>query len=405
MPRFRYQALTADGQSLTGEVESADLAAARQELLLAGLQVQELALAATGAGPFSASDTVTVSQHLAIATQSVLPLIGSLRALSEEVLSLRLRRRLIAMCESLEAGEPLHQVLSRSAPQLPSAVGSILSSGMPPAAMNHLLTRALRAASTTADLRFRTLLVAVYPVVISTSVITLGLYLMIHVTFDFVKIFEDFGTELPGLTVAVISFSRLVRSAVGPYFYGIVPLIVPILIALGLLAVPGLVLIRKLVSPATRRRIWCGIPIIGSMYRLTALSEFARLLALMLESEIPLPQAIVWSAAGVNDADLQACCEDVAARMKWGEDPVTASQSVPGVPSYLEQMLRYAALGPAGSDPLRMMAQLLEARAKSMSTIAMPMLEPLLLTGALIVVSIYVLALFMPLIKLLNDLS
>lgn len=405
MPRFRYQALSADGQSLTGDVDSVDLATARAELVLAGLQIQELGPATDPAGPFSAADTVAMTQHLAIATQSVLPLIGSLRALSEEVLSSRLKDRLIGMCESLEAGEPLNAVLSRAAPHLPSAVGSILSSGMSPTAMNHLLTRALRAATTTADLRFRTLLVAVYPAIILISFTVLGLYLIVHVTFDFARIFEDFGTELPGLTIAVIAFSRLMRSMVGPYLFGIVPLIIPILIGTGVLGVAGVILTRRLVSPATRRRIWCGIPIVGSMYRLTALSEFARLLAMMLESEIPLPQAIVWSAAGVDDADLLACCEDLAARLKWGEDPVTASQTARGVPAYLEQMLRYAALGSSGSDPLRSMAQLLEARAKSMSIIAMPLLEPLLLTGALVVVSIYVIAFFMPLIKLLNDLS
>ena len=86
-------------------------------------------------------------------------------------------------------------------------------------------------------------------------------------------------------------------------------------------------------------------------------------------------------------------------------DPVSASLAARGVPAHLEQMLRWASHGAEGAEPLRTMAKLLEARAKSLSLSAIPLLEPLMLIAMALSVAAYVLMVFPPLIKLLNDLS
>ena len=118
MPRFRYIAVNLQGKSLQGEIDSADLAAANQELLLSGLQVTELRLLSEPTGKLSFEDAAAFSQQVSTITQSELPLIGALRAFAEEVVSTKLRRRLIQVCDALEAGEPLERVLNNPALRL-----------------------------------------------------------------------------------------------------------------------------------------------------------------------------------------------------------------------------------------------------------------------------------------------
>ena len=395
MPRFRYLAVNPQGESLSGEIDGNDAAVAREALVKVGLQVKELRLVAAPSGKLSVEEGAVISQQIATATRSELPLIGALRAYAEEVFSSRLRQRIVMVCGALEAGEPLEKVLSNPALRLPPAVASILSSGLSHTAMNHLLSQTMRATTTTFELRSRAALLVTYTVLMLSTILGLWLFLLLVPTPQFKKIFADFGTELPGIVVQAIAFSDLLRSSLGLVF---------LLFLLPTGALICLVLGSQL-SAAARRRFWCGLPIIGAMYRLTALSEYANLLALMLESEVPLPQAVVWSAAGTNDADLQECSEDISARLRSGEDPITAGVTARGVPAHLQQMLRWTAQGAAGAEPLRSMAKLLDVRGKSLSLIALPLMEPVLLTGAVVSIAFYVVIMFLPLIKLLNDLS
>lgn len=393
MPRFHYTAVDAQGQSLTGDIDGSSLAAVRDALRQQGLRVLEL-VATADECPLSATEAAAITQQISSATQGDIPLAASLRGFSEEVFSRRLRRRLARLCDALEAGEPLQTVLANPDLRLPPAVGAILASDLPLPAMNHLLNLSVRTATTTADLRARAFLLMTYPVLMVGAMATFWLFLFVYVTPQFKSIFTDFGTELPVLTQQLIQLSDVLLRIDWVNF---------------LFAAPVLILIifgyRFGLRPPTRQRIWCNLPILGSMYRLTALSEFSRLLAAMLESQVPLPQALTWSASGINDADLRERVLAVVARLQLGEDAVTAAERVPGLPPYLEQMLRFSAHGAEASTALRYMADLMESRARTLSQAAMPLIEPVMLIAMVISIGVYVVAVFMPLIKLLNDLS
>lgn len=395
MPRFRYTAVNSQGESLQGEIDGADVGEVRAELIGHGLRVTQLNVVTESVGSLTAHEAAVITQQIASTTRSELPLTGALRGFAEEALSKKMRRRLNRVCDALEAGEPLEQVLSNPRLRMPRAVASILGSGLPQEAINHLLSQTLRSSTTTFELRMRSFLMVSYAVLMISAMIGMWLFLLLVLTPLFSKIFQDFGTELPGMVVQLIAVSDFLRGVTGLYFA----------VAVLVIGVAAILLIQFQLSAPARRRLWCGMPIVGAMYRQTALSEFANLLALMLESEVPLPQAVVWSAAGTNDADLRECSEDVASRLRWGDDPRDLGQNGGRIPSQMQQMLRWAALGAAGAEPLRSMAKLLQQRAKSLSLIALPVLEPAMLIVAVMSIATYTFIIFQPLIKLLNDLS
>lgn len=393
MPRFHYTAVDAQGQSLAGDIDGSSLAVVRDALRQQGLQVLEV-LPAPVEIPLSVTEAAAITQQISSATQGDMPLVVSLRGFSEEIFSRRLRRRLARVCDALESGEALQTVLANPDLRLPPSVGAILASGLPLPAMNHLLSLSVRTATTTADLRARTFLLMTYPALMVGAMTTFWVFLFTYVTPQFSSIFADFGTELPSLTLQIIQLSDVMMKIDWVYFLFLPPVLVLIIFGY-----------RFGLPAPTRQRIWCNLPILGSMYRLTALSEFARLLASMLESRVPLPTALTWSASGSSDADLRERVLAVVARLQLGEDALTAAERVPGLPPYLEQMLRFAAHGAEASTALRYMADLMETRARTLSQAAMPLIEPVMLIAMMISIGVYVVAVFMPLIKLLNDLS
>lgn len=394
MPRFHYVAIDRRGQTLSGEIDGSSLPVVRDMLQQQGLIIRELRGAADAEGTLSAAEAAAITQQISLATEHSLPLVGSLRAFSEEVVSRRLRARLNRLCDALEAGEPLPRVLANPELRLPGSVSTIMNSGLPHEAMNHLLSLSVRAGAIAADMRARAFLLMSYPVLMIAAIASFWTFMLVYVTHEFSTIFSDFGVELPGLTVQLIRLSRVMRMWNGAYFLALIPL-----------AVLAWAVYQFGLSARMRQRLWCGLPIVGSMYRLTALSELAKLLAVMLESQVPLPQALAWSGAGVNDADLREYCTEVANRVREGQDVITAADNTPGIPAHLDQMMRFTAHGAQGSAPLRSMAQLLEVRAKTLSMAAMPLMEPVLLLTVVVSMIVYAVTVFMPLIKLLNDLS
>ncbi len=394
MPRFQYTAVDAQGHPLTGEIDGSSQAVVRDALRRQGLNIRELRAAPETNDALTASEAAAITQQIALATHHSLPLAGSLRAFSEETFSPRLRRQLARICDRIDAGEPLKKVLADSTLRLPASVAAIMDSGLPHEAINQILSLSVRAASMSAGLRARAFLLVVYPVLMIAAIGGFWTLLLVYITPQFGDIFTSFGVQISPLLVQLLELSKIMRTWNAIYLAALIPILVLAIAA----SLSGL-------SAQSRRRLWCGIPIIGSMYRLTALSELAKLLAVMLESQVPLPQALAWSGAGINDADLRTTCAEVANRLRLGEDVVTAAQQVKGLPAHLDQMLRFAAQGAAASAPLRSMAQLLEIRANTLSQAAMPLLEPVLLTAAVVSVVAYVLTVFPPLLKLLNDLS
>lgn len=374
-------------------MDGSSLVEVREALRHQGLRVLEV-LPAVEDSPLSATEAAAITQQISAATQGDLPLAASLRGFSEEVFSRRLRGRLARVCDALESGEALQTVMANPDLRLPPSVGAILASDLPLPAMNHLLSLSVRTATATADLRARTFLLMSYPTLMVGAMVTFWLFLFTYVTPQFKSIFEDFGTELPSLTVQIIQLSDVLVQTNWVYFLFCMPVLILIIFCC-----------RIGLPAATRQRIWCSLPILGSMYRLTALSEFARLLAAMLESQVPLPKALTWSALGISDADLKERILAVIARVRQGEDAVTAAEHVPGLPPYLEQMLRFAAHGAEAGTALRYMADLMESRARTLSQAAMPLIEPVMLIAMMLSIGVFVVAVFMPLIKLLNDLS
>ena len=111
------------------------------------------------------------------------------------------------------------------------------------------------------------------------------------------------------------------------------------------------------------------------------------------------------SAGSLRDADLREACLELAVRVEAGESLTEAAADVGRFPRDLLHMFHWADRGDDFSEGLQNISDVLSAQSRVHSHTLAIVCEPAVVIGIGVIVGLTVIALFMPLVKLLNDLS
>jgi type II secretory pathway component PulF len=349
--------------------------------------------------PMSRKDSTELAGHLADVMNAGLPLAPGLSALAKELPDGKVRRGLKVMVSQLESGRSLEAVLDSR--QVPPDLRALVRAGLRSGHTGEVLSQYVRHTQLLLDLRRRMALAWGYPLVlILTSMAILFVFLWFLVP-GFTEIFEGFGTELPAMTQSIIWLSKTLHND-WPLMLGTV------LVAWFVIRMYW----RYGLSAAQRRRfLWC-LPIVGHMIRSAALARFSRLLGLLLDNNVPLPDALRLAGQGAADAELGEAAMYLADVVESGR-PLTgnefACQRFPAtfvqLLSQIEGQKPMAQAIHALSDACTSSARMFESQARVAAARTAAFCQPLIVIFTACTVGYMVLSLFLPLVKLLNDLS
>ena len=398
MTRFRYRATDEGGQTVEGELVAPSIEVARQELAHRGWQVHEvMADHADVASPFEklrGAEAELLAGQMANVTGAGLPLSAGLRALSEEVPSYRVRRWLRAISERLDRGQSLGAVAREAEGSWPRYFLAMLTAGQRTGNLPTMLNECVVHLRTTAEVRRQMWVAMAYP---TTLIMVAWLLLSALATWllpQFKNIFLGFGTELPGITIAILGWSDAMQF-LGWWF-------LPGLVVGGWLA---WIASESLGLERSRDALVSRIPLFGEARRSAALGEFCRLLSLLVKYQVGLPEAIRLAAGSVQDADLREACLELGTRVEAGESLTDAATGIGRFPQDLLHLFRWADRGDDFSEGLQNAGEVLCAQSRVHSHTLAIVCEPAVTIFIGVTVGLTVIALFMPLVKLLNDLS
>jgi type II secretory pathway component PulF len=174
-----------------------------------------------------------------------------------------------------------------------------------------------------------------------------------------------------------------------------------------LIAVAGLcgwLAARIFLKRPARRGLASRLPLVGTVWRATSLAEFCHLLALLLESDLPLPEALRLTGEGVQDADIDASCRVMADQVSSGRSLYQAMAQRKVFPLALPRLLRWAESQKTLPEVLHVAGSMFEARARSSSTFVGSVLTFICVMGVLTMV-LLIPALILPLVTLISRLS
>jgi len=343
-------------------------------------------------GVLNGADTAQLSQQIAGLTRAGLPLGAGLTALSEELPRGALRRSMTELAQTLEAGLPLDQAIESQGGRIPPHLRGLVIAGIKSGNLGDFLSRFSGYVGIGTEVRRRLWLNLAYPFVTVCAALALFVFVSAILISQFESIYTNFGVPLPKLTLAILAISHVVNTVWAP---------VAILLGVG---VCTWLAARVFLKPPSRRSLAARLPIVGAVWRTTSLAEFCHLLALLLESHLPLPEALRLTGEGVQDADLDDSCRSMADEVESGRSLAQAMTEKRLFPPGLPSLLRWAERDKSLPEVLHMAGAMFEARARSQSTFtgtAVSVLCVLLVLGIIMVIP----GLFLPLITLISRLS
>ncbi len=405
MPEFEFQAVDSSQSPCTGRLTAADRDAARATLEAQGLAVRMLEQVG-GDGRNDAAnseerpvvlsdrDFQVVSAHIADITHAQLPLPGALTAMAMELPRGRLKRALIQMSGALSRGKDLEAVLRSH--RAPGDMQALIKAGARTGQTDQILCQYVFHQRAAADMKFNTIIAIAYPLTVLVVCCAIIGWLMLWAVPSFVKIFADFGTELPAVTQILISISR-----------GLMAVVTSRTLWWGVAIVAGVLFILRIVlGKAGWRVLLRWIPMYGRMLHWGAMSQFAHLMAILVEHEVPLPEAVSLAGSGSGDAAIRRAGNALAKSFAAEEaTPLTRYTVLMGFPVSMIQLLSRQKRTGAIPEALRGLAEIFASRAATQGHVIAIVCGPIIITITGIVLGLAVIALFMPLIKLITDLS
>ncbi len=333
-------------------------------------------------------------EHLVTLTRTGLPLPSGLRALASELPSKRLRHALVATADRIELGTSLDAAMIELADRFPVHLRGLIVAGAESGKLADVLGQYVRYASLGENLRRRFRLVIAYPAFLVCVLGALYLFLCHSIVQAFEFILKDFGINIPAITSALFLLARVTRErGLG------------LLIAVAVIGGIGLVSARFLAGPIDRRRIILGIPLYGPMLRWSVLAEYCHMVGLLVESEMPLPEALELAGQGVNDPALAKTGMELRRSVEHGR---TLSESLvlwPSCPAGLREVLDGSEDRGDLSPSLHMAGDMFEARAQAQASFASTLIAVFTVLFVVWGIGFVITALYMPMINLISRLS
>lgn len=220
---------------------------------------------------------------------------------------------------------------------------------------------------------------------------------MLFIVPHFKSIFEGFGVELPGMTIMIISVSDLIA------YFGVFG---------WLLGITGgafaLILLAVAITRGSVAQELSRIPIFGMPFRWAMQARVARVIASMLRNDCPYPETIRTALAGSEFSRIQTAGKQLATDLESGDGTALKVPELSGLPVSMlfvkggssENERRFGM-----AKTFQSLSEMLDSATLSQGRIFSVMIQFLTISVAAFSVGVVVLAMFLPLIKLLNDLS
>lgn len=405
--KFRYSAPDSDGVVEVGYVEADDEAAARNQLQARGIQPDliepvEETQASTSETDSDSSNLSSREQVEAIGQISNLvgtgiPLSAGLRTLAEELPSRKLREAFHRMSEELDQGQPLDQVLQKHAGALPPWLRGLAESNEVDGTLAGSISHYVRFTRLRSRQKGRLLLCLAYPLILLLAALTMCLVMLLWIAPMFGELLEDFGTELPNITESLLQLSKFAWFLCANWY---ITIPVTVVGSVGLV-----VLLHAILGPGTFRRLLYEVPVVGRMLKLISLAEFCHLLAMFVENRTPLPKAFELVSRSSHDPNLSLAAALASEQLSRGVAPTRLDAFVPEYPSELMTVSGWDAGEDQLAESLRTSSDLFCVQSDVNSMAVGGFIGPFAVLFIASGVGLFVVALFMPMIRLLNDLS
>src|SRR5579871_345557 len=413
MPTFKFEAMDTTGEEVKDQVEAINEEEAQQKIKQMGYFVTKLTQLGQTAGKgkgkgkkrrkktksitiggVSGKKLCTFTRQFSTLQDAGLPVLRSLKILENQMRPGVLKNALIDVVDDVESGSTLSEAMGKHPKAFDRLYVNMVKAGEAGGALEIILQRLADFKEKSQSLKRKIIGAMVYPAVVIMVAVGILTFIMVSIIPKFKKIFDDFGMRLPWATEMLIKTSMWFADYwwVIPLF----PLCFFILIKLIRLSRAGAYAVDRV-------KLW--IPLVGGILEKSTVARTMRTLGTLIASGVPILEALSIVRETASNVVFERCFTRVHESIREGDtiaEPLKQSRLVD------DMVVNMVEVGEETGDLDTMLYKIADFYDEEVDTLVKSLisaLEPIMIVVLGGIIGFIVVALFLPLIKLLEGLS
>src|SRR5208282_1838508 len=397
MPSFSYVARdSATGREIRSSVDASSEANAiaallNRNLLVVSIQEKIAKKGRTSGGSVRLQDLVIFTRQLATMIDAGLAMVQSLQALAEQTDNKVMRDVIKDVTTRVEGGDGFSEALQKHPKVFNKLYYSMVSAGEKGGLLAEILARLATYLENTARLRKKVKSAMMYPTAVTIIAIGITIFLLVKVVPVFGDIFSQLGGRLPTPTAYLIKLSNLLQS----YFILFIQ-------SAGAIVVGWLYYIKTPVGRAFWDAKRIKLPIFGPIAHKICLARFARTMASLVRSGVPILEVLQIVSQTVGNTVFEKAVKTAASDIERGEGISQALAKHPIFPSMVIRMMSAGEQTDNIDNMLERVSDFLDEEIENTLSSLMSLIEPLLIVFLGIVIGGMVICMFLPIFNLAN---
>lgn len=418
MPTYAYEAMNSSGQEVKDEIEAASNEEAIAKIRGKGFfptKVREKAAkkkvkkgaaaeAATSKKkklPFSIGGVprkqlVGFTRQLSTLQDAGLPILRSLQILEQQQKPGLLKAIIGGVADEVEGGGTLSDAMAQYPKAFDKLYVNMINAGEAGGVLDLILSRLADFMEKAAKLKKKVVGAMIYPAVVISIAVGIVSMIMIFVIPKFQQIFLDFGTELPAVTKVLLAISNWFGKQYGWAYVLFTPIAFTLIVRLICISEGG-----KYFVDAVKLKI----PILGGILSKTAVARFTRTLGTLISAGVPILDAINITKETCGNEVYSRALIKVHDAIREGEsmaDPLRATKVVDTI------VVNMVDVGEETGDLDKMLIKVADNYDNDVDVLVgslISILEPVMVVILGVMVGFIVIALFAPMISLIQSVS
>ncbi len=334
------------------------------------------------------------TQQLSVLMDAGLPIVRSLKILGNQQKPGLLKNIVVEVAEDVETGSTFSESLGKHPKTFDKLFVNMVKAGEAGGVLDVILQRLAGFMERMEALKRKIIGASIYPIVVITIAVAVVLAIMTFIVPKFEEVFKQVKVPMPALTVMLMSISNVIKN----YWYVI--LLTPVLLIVGLQAWG-----RTKGGRLVLDKFKLSAPLIGTIIKKSVISRFCRTLGTLLQSGVPILEALSIVKNATGNEVISNAIGTVHDSIREGEsiaEPLAAC----GV--FDDIVINMIDVGEETGELDKMLLKVADnydAEVDAAVGVLMSVMEPILIVGLGVTVGFIVVALFLPLISLLEGIS
>ncbi|MEE9405074.1 MAG: type II secretion system F family protein [Algisphaera sp.] len=363
-------------------------------------------------GGVSQKNLTLFTRQLSTLQDAGLPILRSLSILEQQQKPGLLKDTLVGVHEDVSSGASLSDAFSKHPKAFNVLYTKMIAAGEVGGVLDLILQRLAEFLEKAAKLKARVISAMIYPSAVIGVAGVLVLGIMILIVPKFIEIFDDFDTDMPALTIWLIATSKWLGGSLLGYMGAkdgtynenqMIPGIIWVIFS-PVIIFFGIKMLRKTSGgKAFFDRLTLMVPVLGGLVRKSTIAKFTRTLGTLINAGVPILDAVTITSETTGNGVYASALMDVHHSIRQGDSFAEPLRKAKVCDPLVVNMID---VGEETGDLDKMLLKIADNYDEEVDVAVgglVSLLEPIMVVVLGGIVGTIVIALFLPLVKLMQS--